>query len=116
MDYLLSFIGYSSQTPAENKKVKDTYPEQYNTIKTFLETRNVKSKHTHTPGCGGEHNPHDLRVKKGYNVAMSARVYKDFIDDININLPIILKNEMKNHQILTQRNARKLLTNYLYNK
>lgn len=121
MDYILSFI-YPSSTDNTtnivvdkcNKKVKDVYSEQCEVINKFLETRDKSI--LNKPGGGGEHNPNDKRVKRLVNDAMSLRVYNDFIDDVSVNLPVILKNEIKKQHILTNNTAKKRLVNYLYDK
>jgi len=117
MDYLLSYIYPSSvitivDTNTEIHSVTVTYKDAVNTINEFLKSRKIDC--VNKPAGGGEHNPKDKRVKKLVNDAMSTRVYNDFIDDINYNLPFILQHEIKKQHILTMESARKRLANYMY--
>jgi len=129
MEYLLSFLYPSTSSinectiknekepivNGENNKIVnvDKYREEKKVISDFLIKYSASSNHTFTPAGGGVHDLKDSRVKKLYNDAMSERIYRDFIDDINSELPKLLKKEMAKNN-LTQNAAKKCLINYLY--
>lgn len=127
MDYLISWFYPSSLTSSINNengnengdnikilkinKIDITYTNECKVINEFLEKRN--STQLFTPGGGGCHDMNDIRVKQLYNDAMSDYTYNEFINEINLNLPYLLRKEIKCKNNLTKKCAKSALMNYL---
>lgn len=123
MDYLISWFYPSSLTSSINEngngddikilkinKIDLTYTNECKVINEFLEKRNSTQ---FTPGGGGCHDMNDIRVKQLYNDAMSDYTYNEFINEINLNLPYLLRKEIKCKNNLTKKCAKSALMNYL---